>query len=83
MDGNVVRPLLRKTMEWRKMGIVMASKIAMTRPRGDGFSSACTKSCMKAMILLLVVKIHRPEPLIYGSKLTVALEARLCFGESR
>jgi hypothetical protein len=50
MEGNMVRPLLRKTREWRKMGIVMASRIAIARPRGDGFRRACTKSCMADMI---------------------------------
>lgn len=50
MDGNVVRPLLRKTTEWRKMGIVMARRIAIANPRGDGFRRACTKSCTAAMI---------------------------------
>jgi hypothetical protein len=50
MDGNVVRPLLRKMTEWRKMGIVMARRIAIANPRGDGFRRACTKSCTAAMI---------------------------------
>jgi hypothetical protein len=49
MDGNVVRPLLRKTTEWRKMGIVIARRIAIAKPRGEGFRRACTKSFISAM----------------------------------
>jgi hypothetical protein len=50
MEGNVVRPLLRKTREWRKMGRVMANSIAIARPRGDGFRRACTKPRMADII---------------------------------
>jgi hypothetical protein len=50
MDGNVVRPLLRKTTEWRKMGIVIARRIAIAKPRGEGFRRACTKTCMAAIM---------------------------------
>ena len=61
IDGNVVRPLLRKTTEWRKMGIVMASRIAIARPRGEGFSRACSKSCMAA-IMPRLQRFSWPKP---------------------
>lgn len=32
------------------MGIVMARRIAIANPRGDGFRRACTRSCTAAMI---------------------------------
>jgi hypothetical protein len=60
MDGNVVRPLLRKTTEWRKMGMVRARRIAIARPRGEGFRRACKKSCMATMISgLLAAAVER------------------------
>jgi hypothetical protein len=69
MDGNVVRPLLRKTTEWRKMGIVMARRIAIANPRGDGLRRACTKSCTAAMIFwmadVLLVELS-PKPRSVG-----------------
>lgn len=61
MDDNVVRPLLRKTNEWTKMGIVMASKIAIAKAQGDGLRRACTKSCMAA-IMSELQRFSWPEP---------------------
>ena len=49
IEGNVVNPLARKTTEWRKRGIVMARRIAMARPNGDGFRRTCTQSWMVDM----------------------------------
>jgi hypothetical protein len=50
IEGNVVRPLLRKTTECRKMGTDRTRSIAIARPRGDGFRRACNKSCTVDMI---------------------------------
>jgi hypothetical protein len=46
IEGNVVNPLTRKTTEWRKRGIVMAKRIAIASPNGDGFRRACAQSWM-------------------------------------
>jgi hypothetical protein len=61
MDGSVVRPLLRKTPEWRKTGIVTASRIAIARASGEGFSRACSKSSMAA-IVSEISRFSWPEP---------------------
>jgi hypothetical protein len=53
MDGNVMRPLLRKTTEWRKMGIVIARRIAIARPSGEGFSNTWTRPSMAAIMSVL------------------------------
>jgi hypothetical protein len=44
MEGNVVRPLARKTTVWRKMGIDKARIIAIASPNGEGLSKACAQS---------------------------------------
>jgi hypothetical protein len=40
---------------------VMASRIAMARPRGEGFSRACSKSCMAA-IMPKLQRFSWPKP---------------------
>jgi hypothetical protein len=49
IEGNVVKPLARKTTEWRKRGIVMARRIAIASPNGDGLRRVCTQSWMVDM----------------------------------
>lgn len=50
MEGRVVRPLARKTNEWRKMGMVSASNRAMAKAVGDGLIRACTHSVIADMV---------------------------------
>lgn len=40
IEGNVVRPLVRKTTEWRNKGIDKTRMTAIARPRGDGLRRA-------------------------------------------
>lgn len=51
MEGRVVRPDARNTTEWRKRGIEITRRIAMTRPRGDGLRRACAQSLMPDIIV--------------------------------
>ena len=50
MEGSVVRPLVRKTIVWRKMGIDNARMIAIASCNGDGLSKAAAQSLMVDMI---------------------------------
>jgi hypothetical protein len=59
IEGNVVRPLLRKTTECRKMGMDTAKSIAMARPRGDGFSRVLIKFCIADMIIARLGSVSR------------------------
>jgi hypothetical protein len=40
IEGNVVRPLARKTTAWRNKGIDKTRMTAIARPRGDGLRRA-------------------------------------------
>jgi hypothetical protein len=50
IEGRFVRPDARNTTEWRKRGIEMTRRIAMTRPKGDGLRRACARSLMLDMM---------------------------------
>jgi hypothetical protein len=46
IEGSAINPLARKTIVWRKIGIVTTRRIAIANPKGDGFIRACAQSCM-------------------------------------
>ena len=51
IEGKVIRPLDRKTTEWRKRGIDKMRMTAIASPRGEGLKRASTKSLKVDMSL--------------------------------
>ena len=64
IEGRVVRPDARKTTEWRKTGIEMARRIAITRPRGDGLKRACAQSPIPAIIISTIEVFRKRKDLL-------------------
>jgi hypothetical protein len=56
IEGSEVSPVALKTTEWRKIGIVIARRIAITRPTGDGFRRACAQSWIVVIVAHCVYK---------------------------
>ena|ERR1700722_2893649 len=55
IDGNVVKPLTRKTKKCRKSGIVRTRTMATARPKGEGLRRACASSADLDMIRYLIL----------------------------
>ena len=61
IEGNVVNPLALKTTEWRKRGTVIARRIAITSPNGDGLRRACNQSWVVDMTAFGVYNFIDPK----------------------
>ncbi len=46
MEGRVTSPLVRKTKLWSRIGMEMASRMAMMRPSGEGVRRAYAHCCI-------------------------------------